>query len=72
MADKPAGVGAARVESIFINEPGSASILLRAVAADGTDLDQQLQFPLFYARCAVAPSDLAQAYSEDPPSAPEP
>ncbi|MFC5511005.1 hypothetical protein ACFPOU_07690 [Massilia jejuensis] len=72
MADKPAGVGAARVESVFINEAGSASILLRAVDADGTDLDQQLQFPLFYARCAMAPSDLAQADAEDPPSAPAP
>lgn len=73
VADKPAGVGAACVESVFINEAGSASILLRAVDADGTALDQQLQFPLFYARCAMAPSDLARADdAEDPPSAPAP
>lgn len=72
VADKPAGVGAARVESIFINEAGSASILLRAVAADGTDLDQHLQFPLFYARCAMAPSDLAPADAEETLSTPAP
>lgn len=59
LANKPAGVGAARVESVFINEAGSASILLRAVDADRTDLDQQLQFPLFYARCAMAPIETA-------------
>lgn len=72
VVDKPAGAGAARVESVFINEAGSPSILLRAVGADGIELDHHLQFPLFYARSAMSPSEFVPADVEEPPAAPAP
>lgn len=72
MAGKPAGTGAARVKSLFINETGSPSILLRAVGADGIELDHHLQLPLFYARSAMVPSDLALPGPDVVPSAPAP
>lgn len=71
-ADKSASAGAARVKSLFINEAGSPSILLRAVGPNGIELDHHLQLPLFYARSAMVLSDLAPLGAEGAPCAPAP
>lgn len=72
VAGTPTGIGPARVENVLINEGGAASILLRAVGDDGAELDQRLQFPLFYARRAMTPSQWASADPEEPAPAPAP
>ncbi|RLM48817.1 hypothetical protein DVK02_18690, partial [Halobellus sp. Atlit-31R] len=45
----------ALVERMFINEAGSASILLRPISEEGADLGRTLQFPLFYAKSGLLP-----------------
>jgi len=72
VAEIQPGIGAGLVESVFINEGGSPSILLRAVSGDGTVLAQHMQFPLFYARTALTPVEAAPADPEDEPAAPAP